>query len=139
MGSVTEQYEDQNIHSIYSIYSSIYSKYLCMMDRSANQLLQSTGKAGRLIYPPSCTSRWTLPLVMSRGATPTGPHVKPLGRADHVLRLFVPVAGRFWRPGGRTTVQSMSSLVRSAASIWYMLLRRLRIIGRRRFRIRKGA
>lgn len=46
------------------------------------------------------------------------------------------VAGRFLRPGGRTTVQLMSSVFCRNCSISYMLLRTLRINGSRRNLIR---
>lgn len=50
----------------------------------------------------------------------------------------LPEAGWFFRPGGRTTVQLMSSVFCSSFSISYMLVSMLRIIGSSMKRMRKG-
>lgn len=52
--------------------------------------------------------------------------------------LLVPEAGRFFRPGGRTTVQLMSWIFCRNCSISNMLVRTLRIIGSSRKRMRYG-
>lgn len=54
---------------------------------------------------------------------------------NQLLLPNLPEEGRFLRPGGRTTVQFMSSVFSNICSISCMLLRTLRISGSRRNRI----
>lgn len=57
---------------------------------------------------------------------------------NQLLLPNLPEKDRFLRPGGRTTVQFMSSVFSNICSISCMLLRTLRISGSRRNRISKG-
>lgn len=60
----------------------------------------------------------------------------PVLKYPSTLQRFVPEAGRFLSPGGRTTVQLMSSVFCRNCSIWNMSVRTLRIRGSSRNRIR---